>query len=146
MLPIIYSIKSWNIYVRISQIKTSIFTSLMPRNRVRAPYKQYEIDTSLSVPRSTLFEICKRHFAEVEDDNPVFVAVGEESDDRDCHIQVRLDKFQVYNWNNISCFVTSSSRYVISYISLFCSASLSGPHVQNNHIIIYLQLNDRRKF
>ena len=86
----------------------------MPRNRVRGPYKQYEIDTSLSVPRSTLFEIRKRHFAEVEDDNPVFVAVREESDDRDCHIQVRLDKFQVHNWNNISCFVTSSSRYVLN--------------------------------
>ena len=95
----------------------------MPRNRVRGPYKQYEIDTNLSVPRSTLFEIRKRHFAEVEDDNPVFVAVREESDDRDCHIQVSLDKFQVYNWNNISCFVTSSSRYV-----------------QNNHIINILSI------
>lgn len=100
----------------------------MPHNRVRGPYKQYEIDTNLSVPRSTLFEKSKRHFAEVEDDNPVFVAVREELDGSDCHIQVRLDKFQIIGTTLISVFDTSSSRYI-----------------QNNYNI-YMQLNDSMTF
>jgi hypothetical protein len=66
----------------------------MAHNKVRGPYKQYEIDTSIKVPKSTLCDRRKRHIAELDvnindadNDRPNSEV---ESDDSDVHFQVRL--------------------------------------------------------
>jgi hypothetical protein len=35
---------------------------------LRGPYKQYEVDTRIAVPKSTVYDRRKRHFAEIDSD------------------------------------------------------------------------------
>ena len=57
----------------------------MPRRR---PYKQYEVDTSVAIPRSTLHDRRKRHLVEVS------------TDDRD-HVQDNTHPFALHGYDQI---------------------------------------------
>ena len=59
---------------------------------LRGPYKQYEVDASIAVPKSTFYDRRKRRFVEVDIGNADAHSITdrEESDDNDFHLQVRF--------------------------------------------------------
>lgn len=68
----------------------------MANNRARGPYKQYEIDTTIRIPKSTLFDRRKRRIAEVDDaendcpSDEEYDEVVIESDNGQFYFQVRI--------------------------------------------------------